>query len=344
MARRIAALLVFVAAAAVADHKPLTTLKLVRSGMLLLRTSAPGFYNPAQAVETHVALRIRGPVLRGEVTQRFRNPESRPADAVYAFPLPVRAAVDRLRITAGDRILEGEIEEQDADKVDGNLFTASIANVGAGEEVTVAIEFQQIVESKNGTFRVWLPASAGTQRDLQVDLDFGIPLRRIDSPHHQLEASMLSASHYLLSVVDGPADRDFELTWQPEVGDSPQMALFTENNYALLMLLSPETLTDLEVRFDDPAAEMQLLSGQPLLVVVKFTNPGGRVIVSSGDWQEVRSADITREQSGIAKFWARAKIEELTGSSDPDARAKIVSLGLEHHLVTRFTRIVCALN
>jgi Ca-activated chloride channel homolog len=284
MARRFAACLIFFAAAAVAQEKPLTTLKLVRSGIMLLKTSNPAVYEQAPAVETTVALQVRGLVLRGEVTQRFRNPESSCVEAVYAFPLPETAAVDRLRMTIGNRVIEGEIRErQEAEKMyeqaksEGkktsmlseerpNLFTASIANVGAGEEVVVTIDYQQTVEYRDGAFRFRFPTAVGPRYSpdgspspgasappsprvagrgqgeglhLSVDLDSGVPLRQVDSPYFKTEATTLSPSHYLISVVEAPADRDFELVWQPDLGSEPKSALFMEKDFGLLMLMPP---------------------------------------------------------------------------------------------------------
>src|SRR5438552_16098850 len=151
------------------------TIDQVQSGTLLLKTNQPGVYVAAPTVETDVKLRVRGMILRGEITQRFRNPETTCAEAVYAFPLPEDAAVDRLRMTVGQRIIEGEIKERKvAEKIyeqaksEGkkaslltqerpNLFTVSIANIGSGEEVVVTIDYQQNVEYRDGVFRLRFP-------------------------------------------------------------------------------------------------------------------------------------------------------------------------------------------
>src|SRR6059058_3854579 len=135
------------------------TLEEVKSGTLLLKTIQPGVFIAAPTVETDVDLRVRGLILRGEVTQRFLNPESTCVEAVYAFPLPEDSAVDTLRMKVGNRVIEGEIKEkEDAKKTyekaksEGkkaslltqerpNLFTVSIANVGPGENVTIAIAY-----------------------------------------------------------------------------------------------------------------------------------------------------------------------------------------------------------
>ena len=301
MGRRIAALLVFIAAAAAAaDDKPLVTLNLVKSGMMLLKTSNPGLYVPAPTVQTDVDLRVRGMILRGEVTQRFRNPESECVEAIYAFPLPETAAVDRLRMKIGDRVIEGEIKERKAAekvyeqaKSEGrhasllsqerpNLFTVAISNIGAGEEVVVTIDYQQSVDYKDGAFRFRFPTTIGPryipgkevpvvasgtgwsvdtdqvpdasrvtppvnlpgdQRQnhlrLTVDLDSGVSLSRVESPYFKTDATTLSPSHYLLSLTDAPADRDFELVWRPDLGSAPQSALFAEKGFGLVMLMPP---------------------------------------------------------------------------------------------------------
>src|SRR6266508_616389 len=68
-----------------------------------------------------------------------------------------------------------------------------------------------------------------------------------------------------------------------------------EKMTALFEKLESPVLTNVEVRFDDPAAEMwptrvpDLYAGEPVVVTVKFANPGGRVIVSGGDWHDART-------------------------------------------------------
>ncbi len=254
------------------------TLDQVTSGTMLLKTTQPGLYVAAPTVETDVHLRVRGLILRGEVTQRFRNPESTCAEAVYAFPLPEDAAVDRLRMTIGGRVIEGEVRKRgeakqvyEQAKSEGkkaslleqqrpNLFTVSIANVGAGEEVVVSIEYQQRVEYRDGAFRLRFPMTVGPRYKagdvtvaftgrtearstrLTVDLDSGFSLRRVESSYHQISKATLSGSRTTVTLDDARADRDFELVWQPDLGSEPRSALFTESGketYGLLMLMPP---------------------------------------------------------------------------------------------------------
>src|SRR6266852_2559094 len=262
------------------------TLDEVKSGTLLLKTKQPGVYLAAPTVETDVDLHVRGMILRGEVTQRFLNPQSSCVEAIYAFPLPEDSAADTLRMKIGNRFIEGEIKEkEDAKrtyekaKSQGkkaylltqerpNLFTVSIANIGPGENVTVAIAYQQNVDYKDGAFRLRFPMTvgpryiplntpmmsaavpidnagtlSGSQKHhihLTVDLDSGFSLKQVSSSYHKIDTTVISGSRYKISLHgDVSADHDFELLWQPDLGSEPKSALFTEKDYALLMVLPP---------------------------------------------------------------------------------------------------------
>src|SRR5437763_9800252 len=275
--RRFTLLLFF---AAVAAHSQVT-LDQVTSGTMMLKSSKPGVYVAAPTVATDVKLQVRGLILRAEVTQRFRNPESTCAEAVYAFPLPETAAVDRLRMIVGSRVIEGEIRKREEAKQlyeqaksEGkkaslveqkrpNLFTTSIANVGAGEEVTVTIDYQQTVDYRDGEFRLRFPLTAGPRYKagdtnvvfsagraearptrLTVDLDSGFSLNRVESSYHKITTATISGSRVTVTLDDPRSDHDFELVWHPDLGCEPKSALFTESGketYGLLMLMPPQS-------------------------------------------------------------------------------------------------------
>src|SRR3546814_1545336 len=99
-------------------------------------------------------------VARATVRQVFHNPGDRWLEGIYVFPLPERAAVDRLTMLVGERRIEGRILEkaeaerayraaadngQRASLVSGerpNVFVTAVANIGPGEDITVEIGFQ----------------------------------------------------------------------------------------------------------------------------------------------------------------------------------------------------------
>jgi Ca-activated chloride channel family protein len=65
---------------------------------------------PLAAVDLDV--RVMGLAMTTEVRQVFVNHHATPLEATYVFPLPDRAAVQRFRMTAGDRVIEGELDER----------------------------------------------------------------------------------------------------------------------------------------------------------------------------------------------------------------------------------------
>ncbi len=81
--------------------------------------------------------------------------------------------------------------------------------------------------------------------DLEVELGLGMPLASIDSESHRIRVEHEAGFRYriALSETSTPAERDFTLSWKPEIGGAPRAALFTESldgdNYVLLMLLPP---------------------------------------------------------------------------------------------------------
>ena len=80
---------------------------------------------------------------------------------------------------------------------------------------------------------------------LRVELDPGVPLARLESSYHPIQTAPLAAGKTLVELLQGPvpADRDFELVWQPAVEAAPTAALFAEQRgeetFALLMVMPP---------------------------------------------------------------------------------------------------------
>ena len=144
-----------------------------QSGSLLLRMRTG--YRVATRISTDVDLDISGITVRAVVRQTFRNDGSEWVEGVYVFPLPDGAAVDRMRLVVGERVIEGEIQEKrqaeatyEAAKAEGkraslvrqqraNLFTTTVANVGPGETVTIEIGYLDTARYDDGTFSLRFP-------------------------------------------------------------------------------------------------------------------------------------------------------------------------------------------
>ncbi len=152
-----------------------TTVEQARAGTLLLKTERPGWFLPAPRMETKVEIQVRGMIARTTVRQQFSNPTEFWVEGVYVFPLPELAAVDRLRMVIGERVIEGQIKERkeakrqyEQAKEEGrraslveqeraNVFTNSVANIGPGESIEVVIGYQQELDYEDGLFQLRFP-------------------------------------------------------------------------------------------------------------------------------------------------------------------------------------------
>jgi Ca-activated chloride channel family protein len=100
---------------------------------------------------------ITGLVARTDVIQGFRNPHDVPLEATYIFPLPDRAAVTAMTLTAADRTIVAELHERArarqayddaiaqgrraaiAEEERPDVFTMRVGNIAPGESVEVAL-------------------------------------------------------------------------------------------------------------------------------------------------------------------------------------------------------------
>ena len=144
-----------------------------QSGSLLWKMQQG--YSTASALNTAVDIQVSGLVARVSVRQEFRNEGAEWVEGIYVFPLPDKAAVDRMRLHIGDRFIEGEIREKEQARKEyeqakqsgrktslvqqqrANLFTTSVANVAPGERVVVEIEYLEDLRYEDGRFSIRFP-------------------------------------------------------------------------------------------------------------------------------------------------------------------------------------------
>ncbi len=128
---------------------------------------------------TKVNASINGFGVRVTLIQTFVNPSKEPVEAIYTFPLSENAAVDKMRIKIGNRVIAGEIKEKgearaiyEAAKAQGkvaslldqerpNLFTQSIANLMPGATVEVEISYVELAKYEEGWFEFSYPMVVG---------------------------------------------------------------------------------------------------------------------------------------------------------------------------------------
>jgi Ca-activated chloride channel family protein len=145
------------------------------SGSFLMRVRPGGEYIRSPVLSTDVKFRVSGTVARAVVSQQFRNDSAEWVEGIYVFPLPENAAVDRLQMHVGDRLIEGQIRERQQARAEyeaardrgslaslveqerPNIFTSSVANLGPGQTLTVEIEYQQTLLYQDGSVSLRFP-------------------------------------------------------------------------------------------------------------------------------------------------------------------------------------------
>lgn len=145
----------------------------LQAGGLLLRME--NGYSTAALLNTDVEINVSGLVARVTVQQEFRNTGQDWVEGIYVFPLPDKAAVDRMRLHIGERFIEAEIREKDdakktyeqaksagkkaslVEQQRANLFTTSVANIAPGEKVRIEIEYLEDVRYEEGQFSIRFP-------------------------------------------------------------------------------------------------------------------------------------------------------------------------------------------
>jgi len=182
------------------------------------------------AVNTDIQVDITGLIARVEVTQKFSNHSNQWAEGIYRYPLPQGAAVDRMYIKVGERILEGEIQEKETarrvyekardngqtatlvEQQRRNQFETRLANIGPGEaiEITIGLPATPIPEP------VLAPSSSSNDHGLtlQANLISTFEFAAIESRYHDVDIRQVD-SGYRIELLDPYAitDRDFDLSW-----------------------------------------------------------------------------------------------------------------------------------
>lgn len=138
---------------------------------------APPGFCPLEHTDVRAA--ISGDIARVTVTQRFRNHLSSAIEAIYTFPLSEKAAVDRMHMKIGERIIVGQVKEREAaraaydaakqqgktaallDQERPNIFTQSVANVQPGDVIEVTLSYVEYLKHEADDYEFSFPMTVG---------------------------------------------------------------------------------------------------------------------------------------------------------------------------------------
>ena len=241
----------------------------ITSGMMMAFDATTGAYQNLSLVQSQYDVDVFGLLATITHKQTFYNDQNDwVTDAVYAFPMADKSAVYQLKMTVGERVIEGEIhEKQQAERIyqqaksDGltatmvkqyrpNIFTSDVANIAPQEVISVEITYQLSLRYDQLFYELRLPMSIkpryvpdGYQanlppesdvldpgyRSIDVQLDAGFELDEIRSMYHNVAIKQDSARHWVhLSDEQLYDHNDFVLRWYPKATQTPKAAYFSE--------------------------------------------------------------------------------------------------------------------
>nr|WP_277602430.1 marine proteobacterial sortase target protein [Parahaliea mediterranea] len=138
---------------------------------------ATASYSAAVTQHSQLNLRVAGMVAVVTLEQTFNNTTGEWREGIYSFPLPPDAAVRRLEMQVGERLVVGKVREREQAKAlyqearaagkkaalveqqRPNLFTNRIANIAPDETVTVRLEYVQQARYDGGEFALSIPTT-----------------------------------------------------------------------------------------------------------------------------------------------------------------------------------------
>lgn len=232
---------------------------------------------------TAVKAAISGGVSQVTVTQRFKNPFSDKIDAVYCFPLPENAAVYDLEMKVGNRTVKGQIHPKDMarkiyenarsqghvaallDQERPNIFTQAVANLEPGARVDITISYLEMLPYADGNYKFVFPTvvgprykadaktappvtpkgtRAGHDLSITVDLDAGMPLKKIDSVLHKVNVDKSGTNRAHVELVNQQTipNKDFILnfsTAKDEIQEGVLTHKGADGGYFALILAPP---------------------------------------------------------------------------------------------------------
>jgi Ca-activated chloride channel family protein len=155
---------------------------------------------PLEGVRIQVSL--RGACADVTVTQRYRNRETVPVEAVYVFPLEEGAAVCGFAALLGDRVVRGKVCEREEafakyddamlaghgafllDQERPNVFTASVGNVRPGEQVELQLRYVALAARDGNAIRLSIPTSVSPRYVPKGAPEVGEPDGERVNPEH----------------------------------------------------------------------------------------------------------------------------------------------------------------
>ena len=233
----------------------------------------------------HISGNLEGLMLSMKVQQRYRNNTGKNLETVYTFPLAWGATLLGLNVEiAGKRLQATVLEKKNATQKyeeaieDGDmpvmveqsasgLYTANLGNLKDKEEVTIEIDYAQLLRFEQGQVRLCIPTviaprfGESHQSDglavhetdsvnplaeypltLKLDILGQIAKAKLTCPSHKVSTTAVENGFAVLLENGGMLDRDFILNLEGLAGHSFAVAAPDGDQKTVLASFCPQLL------------------------------------------------------------------------------------------------------
>jgi Ca-activated chloride channel homolog len=190
---------------------------------------------PIQVKDSRIESRIQDRVAVTEVKQTFYNPNPMQLEGHYLFPLPPDATVGKFSLTAGGKVMKGEVLPRDKARgiyedivrrqrdpalleyLDWGLFKARVFPIPPRGDVILALTYESVLETDGGTTLLRFPfaspgatTAGGGRLVMKVNLETSQPLKSVYSPSHRIDV-VRKGDHHAIASYEGSclAGKDF---------------------------------------------------------------------------------------------------------------------------------------
>ncbi|HXG47084.1 MAG TPA: VIT domain-containing protein [Methylomirabilota bacterium] len=229
----------------------------------------PRPWAPIEVASTRATARIRDQIATTTVAQEFYNPNARPLEGTFLFPVPKGAHVDKFTMEIDGKPVEAELLSADKARsiyedivrrqndpalleyAGRDLFKVRIFPIEPHARKRVTLTYSQLLRSDAGLTTFVLPLNAGKYsarpiRHLSVhlELETSRPLKTIYSPSHAIEIKRPGPARATVDFEtrESKPDADLQLFFSQEEGEVG-MSLLThrtgDDAGYFLMLASP---------------------------------------------------------------------------------------------------------
>ncbi|MEO1011637.1 MAG: VIT and VWA domain-containing protein [Bacteroidota bacterium] len=129
--------------------------------------------------ETKTDVQISGTIAHVRLTQVYQNLGNTPIEAKYVFPLSTKAAIHKMKMTIGERIINARILEKGEakrvydsavkqgkraarlDQHRPNVFQMNVGNIMPLDVISIDVYYTELLEPLNGSYRFVAPGVVG---------------------------------------------------------------------------------------------------------------------------------------------------------------------------------------